>query len=74
MEREHRALTDLSELALFILDYVKQHGRVTNRDIVREQWASPNTVKALLSSLVEKKLLDRQGAGRSTRYIHPDGV
>jgi Fic family protein len=74
VDREHHALTELPELGLFILEHVRQHGRVTNRDIVREQGASPNTVKALLSSLVEKRLLDRKGAGRSTWYSFPDGA
>ena len=54
VEREERALADLPELAATILDYARQHGRVTNRDMVREIGASPNTLKVTLHSLVKK--------------------
>jgi Fic family protein len=68
VEREERVLADLPELAVQILDYARQHGRVTNRDIVREVGASPNTLKVTLGSLVEKGMLVRHGAGRATWY------
>jgi len=68
VEREKNALATLSELAINILDYVRDHGRVTSRDMVRETRASPNTLKATFSSLVEKRLLVRHGGGRSTWY------
>ena len=68
VEREKNALTTLSELAIKILDYVRDHGRVTTRDMVRETGASPNTLKATFSNLVEKRLLVRHGGGRSTWY------
>ena len=66
VEREKNALTSLSELAIKILDYVRNHGRLTTRDMVRETGASPNTLKATFSNLVEKRLLVRHGGGRST--------
>jgi Fic family protein len=71
VEREKNALATLSELAINILDYVRDHGRVTSRDMVRETRASPNTLKATFSSLVEKRLLVRHGGGRSTWYGLP---
>ena len=71
VEREKKALTSLPELAIKIIDYVRAHGRVTTRDMVRETGASPNTLKATFSSLVEKGLLTRHGAGRSTWYGLP---
>ncbi|MEQ1719841.1 MAG: Fic family protein [Nitrosomonas sp.] len=71
VEREKNALFALSELAVKILDYVHDHGRVTTRDMVRETGASPNTLKATFSSLVEKGLLVRRGGGRSTWYSQP---
>lgn len=71
VEREKNALATLSELAINILDYVRDHGRVTSRDMVRETRASPNTLKATFSSLVEKRLLVRHGGGRSTWYSLP---
>ncbi len=71
VEREKNALTALSELAVKILDYARDHGRVTSRDMVREAGASPNTLKATFASLVEKGLLARHGGGRSTWYSLP---
>ena len=71
VEREKNALAILSELAVRILDYVRDHGRVTTREMVREASASPNTLKATFKSLVEKGLLARHGGGRSTWYSLP---
>ncbi len=71
VEREKNALTALPELAIKILDYARDHGRVTSRDMVREAGASPNTLKATFTSLVEKGLLARYGGGRSTWYSQP---
>jgi Fic family protein len=71
VEREKTALAALPELAVKILDYVRDHGRVTTRDMVRETGASPNTLKVTFGSLVEKKLLVRRGGGRSIWYGLP---
>ncbi len=71
VEREKNALSALSELAVKILDYVQDHGRVTTRDMVRETGASPNTLKATFGSLVAKGFLVRHGGGRSTWYGQP---
>ncbi len=71
VEREKNALAVLPELSVKILDYVRDQGRVTTRDIVREHGASPNTLKATFASLVEKRLLVRHGAGRSIWYGLP---
>ncbi len=71
VEREKNALAALPELAVKILDYVRDQGRVTTRDIVREHGASPNTLKATFTSLVKKGLLVRHGAGRSIWYGLP---
>jgi Fic family protein len=71
VEREKTALAALPELAVQILDYVRDQGRVTTRDMVREVGASRNTLKATFTSLVENGLLARHGAGRSTWYGLP---
>ena len=73
IEREERALAELPELAVTILDYTRQHGRIVNRDIARETGASPNTIKATFRSLVDKGMLVRHGGGRSTWYSLPSG-
>jgi Fic family protein len=67
IDREISAVA-LSDLAVKILDYVKAHGRVTTRDMVREYGASPNTLKSTFGSLVEKGMLVRRGGGRSIWY------
>ena len=68
VEYEKNTLITLSELAIKILDYVRNHGRATTREMVRQTGASPNTLKATFSNLVEKRLLVRHGGGRSTWY------
>ncbi len=68
IERERNAVAELSELGVKILDYVRDHGRVTTSDMVREYGASPNTLKATFRSLVDKGFLVRHGGGRSTWY------
>jgi Fic family protein len=71
VEREKNTLAALPELAVKILDYVRNQGRVTTGDMVREYGASPNTLKVTFTSLVKKGLLVRNGAGRSTWYRLP---
>jgi Fic family protein len=71
VERERIVIADLPALAVNILDYVRDQGRVTMRDMVHETGASSNTLKEHFRSLVEKKLLLRHGAGRSTWYGLP---
>ena len=71
LEREKNALAVLPALAVKILDYARDQGRVTTRDMVREAGASPNTLKSTFKSLVEKGRLARHGGGRSTWYSLP---
>lgn len=71
VERERNALAEVPELAVRILDYARDQGRVRTRDMVREFGASPNTLKATFSSLVKKGILVRHGGGRSTWYSLP---
>ena len=71
VDREKNALAVLPELAVKILDYVRDNGRVTTRDMVRETGASPNTLKSTFTSMVTKGLLVRHGGGRSIWYALP---
>src|SRR5580658_434002 len=71
VEREKIVLADLPELAVKILDYARDQGRVTMRDMVRATGASGNTLKEHFRSLVKNKLLVRHGAGRATWYGLP---
>ncbi len=71
VEREKVAFAVLSVLAVKILDYVRDYGRVTTRDMVRETGASPNTLKVTFDSLVEKGHPVRHAGGRSIWYCLP---
>lgn len=71
VEREKSTLAKLPILAVHILDYAREHGRVATRDMVREHGGSPNTLKAVFSGLVMKGMLVRHGGGRSTWYSLP---
>ena len=71
VEHEKITLSALPDLAVKILDYAQQHGRVTVRDIVREHGVSPNTLKRNFTLLIDRGFLMRRGAGRSTWYGLP---
>jgi Fic family protein len=71
VEREKIVIADLPDLAVKILDYARDQGRVTMRIMVRSTGISNNTIKEHFRNLVEKKLLVRHGAGRSTWYALP---
>jgi Fic family protein len=71
VEREKIALAVLPDLAVAILDYARDHGRVTMGTLIQSTGASRNTLKEHFRNLVEKKLLAQQGGGRSTWYTLP---
>jgi len=71
VEREKIVLADLPELAVKIIDYARDQGRVTMRDMVRTTGASGNTLKEHFRRLVKNKLLVQHGAGRATWYGLP---
>ncbi|HXC24668.1 MAG TPA: Fic family protein [Gemmatimonadaceae bacterium] len=71
VKQEKLVLAVLPELAVKILDYVRDHGRVTMSDMVRTTGASRNTLKEHFRSLVEKKLLIQNGVGKGTWYTLP---
>lgn len=51
-----------------ILDFARDHGRVSAGDMLRLTGASRNTLKQQLSQLVERGFLTRHGGGRTTWY------
>jgi Fic family protein len=71
VEREKLTLATLPELAMQILDYARQHGRVTIGDAIRVTGASRNTLKDHLRGLVEKRHLARHGTGKGSWYALP---
>jgi len=71
VEREKIALAALPELAVVILDYARDHGRVTMGTMIQATGASRNTLKEHFRHLVKKRLLVQHGGGRSTWYGLP---
>ena len=68
VERERLVIAALPELAIQIIDYVRQHGRVTMADMIRATGASRNTLKDHFRSLVEKRHLAQHGTGKGSWY------
>jgi Fic family protein len=71
VERERVVIAALPELDLQIIDYVRQHSRVTMADMVRASGSSRNTLKDHFRSLVEKRQLTRHGSGKGSWYSLP---
>ena len=68
IERERIILGDLPELSVQILEFAREHGRVTIADVVKTTNASRNTIKDHVRSLVDFGHLTRHGAGRGVWY------
>jgi Fic family protein len=68
LEREQLVLAVLPELSLRIVEFAREHGRITMADAIRLTGSNRNTLKQHLRSLVERGLLDRHGAGRGAWY------
>jgi len=66
--REKIMVELLPELSLTILDIARDHGRLTNVQIVNMTGANRNTVKKHLSSLVTAGHLEQHGSGKGTWY------
>ena len=68
VEREKLVLAALPELALQIVEFAREHGRVTMGDVVKVTGASRNTLKEHFRTLVERGHLNPHGAGRGVWY------
>lgn len=71
VEREKIILSALPDLSVQILEFARQHGRVSAGEIIKLTGVSRNTLKQHFRSLVEKNHLVIQGAGRTTWYTLP---
>ena len=58
----------LSQLERDVLDYVNQHGRITNREIRQAFGCTKTQAQVVLRQLRDRNLLKVYGAGRSTVY------
>ncbi len=68
VEREKIVLAALPQLQLHIVEFAREHGRVTIGNAIALTGASRNTLKQHLRSLVARGHLKQQGAGRGVWY------
>ncbi len=68
IEREKRVLAPLPELSLQIVEFAREHGRVTMGDVIRLTGTSRNTLKQHFRALVEQRHLHQHGSGRGVWY------
>jgi len=68
VEREKLVLAPMPELSLQIVEFARQHGRVTIGEAVKLTGANRNTLKQHFRSLVERGHLNQHGSGRGVWY------
>ena len=68
IERERLMVDTLPELSLQILELAREHGKLTNAQIVSMTGANRNTVKKHLQALVQSSHLSQHGRGKGTWY------
>ncbi len=68
IEREKIVLAALPDLSLQIVEFVREHGRITIGEAIKLTGVSRNTLKQHFRSLVEHSHLNQQGAGRGVWY------
>jgi len=68
IEREKIVLAALPTLALQVVEFAREHGRVTMGDAIRLTGASRNTLKQHFRALVERGTLNQHGSGRGVWY------
>jgi len=71
VEREKLVLAAMPELSMRIVEYAREHGRVTIRDIAILTGISRNTLKPHFRQLLAKGQLLMQGSGRGAWYALP---
>jgi Fic family protein len=68
VEREKIVLAVLPDLSLQIVEFAREHGRITMGDAITLTGVSRNTLKLHLRNLVERGHLNQQGSGRGVWY------
>lgn len=68
IERERIVLAALPELSLHIVEFVREHGRITMMDAIQLTEASRNTLKQHFRNLTERNHLEQHGSGRGVWY------
>lgn len=62
------AMEKLSDAERFVLNFLASHGSSTRLDIEKSLKANKSKVNRILNELKDKKLVEIEGSGRSTRY------
>lgn len=68
VEREQIVLAAMPELQLAIVEFTREHGRVTMGEAIKLTGASRNTLKQHFRALVERGTLNQHGSGRGVWY------
>jgi Fic family protein len=68
VEREKLVLASLPKLSLQVVEFAREHGRVTIGESIRLTGASRNTLKQHFRALVQRGYLNRHGRGRGVWY------
>lgn len=68
VEREKIVLAALPALSLKIVEFAREHGRVTMAEAIKLTGASRNTLKQHLRNLVERGHFSQHGSGRGVWY------
>ncbi len=68
VEREKLVLAALPELSLQIVEFAREHGRITMGDAIKLTGASRNTLKQHFRTLIERGHLNQHGSGRGVWY------
>jgi Fic family protein len=68
VEREKVVLAAMPDLQLQIVEFAREHGRVTIGEAIRLTTASRNTLKQHFRALVERGALSQHGRGRGVWY------
>jgi Fic family protein len=68
VEREKLVLAPLPTLSLQIVEFAREHGRITMGDAIRLTGASRNTLKLHFKALTEQQHLQQHGSGRGVWY------
>ncbi len=68
IERERLVLGDLPELSLKLLEFCREHGRITIAEGVKLTGANRNTIKDHIRALARAGHVTKHGAGRGTWY------
>jgi Fic family protein len=68
VEREQIVLAAMPELQLQIVEFAREHGRVTIGEAIKLTGASRNTLKQHFRALVERGTLNQHGSGRGVWY------